>query len=346
MSRRIITVARVCSSWGEGSGFGVQGSGGKRDEGTDGKGRWERWTFGPTATRRHLNILKYFQPLRRVAVGPKVHLSSLVFSRCPFVLSSLPQYPLSFAQPVDLLLNTEQYAAVNKPAGLASIPGRGEDDCVLAQLADQLNLPWTGTADPRLRVVHRLDKDTSGVLLFAKNLPTQRHLSHQFQNNTISKEYIALVAGRPTGQEGTIDAPIGPHPASPRRMTILRHGGRLALTLWNVEESFRDYTLLRVFPKTGKTHQIRVHLKSIGLPLAIDRLYNPARDGQPPGIFLSGFKKAYRSSGEERPLISRLTLHAHRLTFLDEAGQSIQIEAPMPKDFRAVLNMLRKYARG
>ncbi|HEX4792209.1 MAG TPA: RNA pseudouridine synthase [Humisphaera sp.] len=246
---------------------------------------------------------------------------------------------------MDLLLNTEHYASVNKPAGLASIPGRGEDDCVLAQLSDQLNLPWKGSADPRVRVVHRLDKETSGVLLFAKDIHTQRHLSHQFQNNTASKEYIALVAGRPEEREGQIDAPLGPHPTSPRRMTILRHGGRPALTLWKVEETFREYTLLRVFPKTGKTHQIRVHLRSAGMPLAIDPLYNPTH-GHEPGIFLSGFKKGYRASGEERPLISRLTLHAHRLTFADQAGQSTQIEAPLPKDFRAALNMLRKYARG
>src|SRR3954471_24972959 len=108
--------------------------------------------------------------------------------------------------------------AVAKPAGLATIPGRGETDSVLERLARQLGIPSSGTADPRVRVVHRLDKETSGVLLFAKNTATQRHLSHQFQNNTISKEYLALVSGRPSQPEGDIDAPLGPHPASPKRM--------------------------------------------------------------------------------------------------------------------------------
>src|SRR5947209_9867287 len=152
---------------------------------------------------------------------------------------------------LEVLARTPDTIAVVKPAGLATIPGRGEDDSVLQRLAQQVGLPWTGSADPRLRVVHRLDKDTSGVLLFATNLDAQRHLSHQFQNNTVSKEYLALVCGRLTESEGEIDAPLAVHPTSPRRMAIVRHGGRPARTAWKVEQSFRDYTLLRVFPKTG-----------------------------------------------------------------------------------------------
>src|SRR5205085_4070240 len=103
------------------------------------------------------------------------------------------------AKPVELkiLYQDDDVVAVNKPAGLAVIPGRAEKTSLLEQLAIQLNLPCRGSADPRLRIVHRLDKDTTGVLLLAKNLPTQRHLSHQFQNNQIKKEYLALVAGRP-----------------------------------------------------------------------------------------------------------------------------------------------------
>src|SRR5213595_2823269 len=96
---------------------------------------------------------------------------------------------------IDILAETGDWVAVAKPAGLATIPGRAETDSVLERLGRQLGLPSSGTADPRIRVVHRLDKDTSGVLLFAKNTITQRHLSHQFQNNTILKEYLALVAG-------------------------------------------------------------------------------------------------------------------------------------------------------
>ena len=248
---------------------------------------------------------------------------------------------------LEILWSDADYVAVAKPAGLASIPGRGETDSVLERLAAQLRLPASGTLDPRLRIVHRLDKETSGVMLFALNIAAQRHASHQFQNNLVHKEYLALVAGRPEHDQGEIDAPLAPHPTSPRHMAIARHGGRPARTLWQVQERFRNLTLLRVFPKTGKTHQIRVHLQSIGLPLAIDPLYHPQPAGAPPGLMLSRFKRGYRpSSGEaERPLMNRLALHAAVLRFRNRSGTVVGLEAPLPKDFRAALNMLRKYAQ-
>jgi 23S rRNA pseudouridine955/2504/2580 synthase/23S rRNA pseudouridine1911/1915/1917 synthase len=128
-------------------------------------------------------------------------------------------------------------------------------------------------------------------------------------------------------------------------MAVLKHGGRPAKTLWKVEALFRAFTLLRVFPKTGKTHQIRVHLRHVGLPLAIDPLYNPSRAGVPVGIFVSSFKRDYRTThGEaERPLMDRLTLHAERLRFKDLSGQQKDLIAPLPKDFRALLNQLKRH---
>lgn len=248
---------------------------------------------------------------------------------------------------LNILLNDENVVAVEKPAGLATIPGRGETDSLLETVARELSIPHKGEADPRVRVVHRLDKDTSGVVLFAKNVATQRHLSHQFQNNQVEKEYLALVAGHPDAEEGEIDGAIGPHPNSKTRMAVLKHGGRPALTRWKLEKRFREMSLLRVFPKTGKTHQIRVHLKHIGLPLAIDPLYNPPRKpGEPIGIFLSQFKRDYRAAkADERPLIARLTLHAERITFDHPVKGKMTIESPPPKDFRAVLNQLERNSR-
>jgi 23S rRNA pseudouridine1911/1915/1917 synthase len=245
------------------------------------------------------------------------------------------------APKLDILLDTPDLVAILKPPGLATIPGRGEKTSALEQLAAQLNLPSSGQADPRVRVVHRLDKDTSGVLLFAKHIAAQRHLSHQFQNNTVEKEYLALVAGRPGQEEGEIDDKLGPHPGNPKKMTVTKTG-RPARTLWKVERRFRTHALLRVFPKTGETHQIRVHLNHAGLPLAVDPLYNP---GAPP-MLLSLFKRDYRPTRgeEERPLIDRLTLHAEKLRFKDLSGADVELIAPVPKDLRATVNQLGKLA--
>lgn len=243
-----------------------------------------------------------------------------------------------------ILHQDDSLIAVDKPSGVATIPGRDNADSILHLLAEQIGLPAAGETDPRLRVVHRLDKDTSGVLLFAKTLAAQRFISEQFQNNLVRKEYLALVAGRPSDDSGVIDAPIAPHPTSPKRMTMSKRGRR-ALSEWTVEKRFRAFTLLRVFPKTGKTHQIRVHLSHIGFPLVIDPIYNEGASG---GLLLSQFKRGYRTKSDEteRPLIDRLTLHAHKLTFTAPKGESVTIESPLPKDFRAALNMLNKYGHG
>lgn len=246
-----------------------------------------------------------------------------------------------------ILWQTDRLVAVHKPAGTATIPGRGETDSVFEQLAALLNLPHKGDTDPRLRVVHRLDKETTGILLFAKDKEAQRHLSHQFQNNRVAKEYLAICVGRPAATSGEIDGPLCVNPNSKTRMTISEAHGRPARTDWRIEESFGDYQLVRAFPKTGKTHQIRVHLKSVGLPLAVDPLYNPPRPGGVPGIFLSKFKRDYSPTfgEEERPLIGRLTLHAEKLAFENLDGQRVELTCEPPKDFRATVNQLRKFGR-
>ncbi len=125
---------------------------------------------------------------------------------------------------LSILFEDDLLVAINKPAGLATIPGRAEATSCLEEIAAQTGLPHAGDTDPRIRVVHRLDKETSGVLLFVKTLDAQRFLSHQFQNNTIQKEYLALVVGRPIEQSGEIDAPLAPHPTSRDRMTVSKHG--------------------------------------------------------------------------------------------------------------------------
>ncbi len=249
----------------------------------------------------------------------------------------VPQQLKKQSDQLQLLYDSPDYVAVLKPAGLATIPGRAEVDSVLERLSRQIQLPCTGPADPRLRIVHRLDKDTSGVLLMARHKDAQRSASVQFQNNQTQKEYLALVHGRPSQDSGHIDEPLAVHPTIKTRMCVTKHG-RSAVTDWVIEQQFRVGTLLRVFPRTGKTHQIRVHLAHVGLPLWIDPIY-----GSKGAIFLSKLKRDYRpGSHEERPLIDRLTLHAHRLTFKIMDGTAISIEAPLPKDFRSAVNQLAK----
>lgn len=250
-----------------------------------------------------------------------------------------------------ILLHTPDVVAVDKPAGLAAIPGRGEPESVLSRLAAQLGLPDRGATDPRLRVVHRIDKQTSGVLLFARHLEAQRALSHQFQNNRVEKQYLAIVVGAPRDDAGIIDAPIGVHPTDRTRMAVLKKGGRPAVTEWRVERRFRGYALVRCLPRTGKTHQIRVHLAHLGHPLAVDALYNPPRGARAPndpppveGLFLSSIKRGYRQKRDrdERPLIGRLTLHAAQITFESPSGERITVSAELPRDFRAAVNQLGK----
>ena len=249
-----------------------------------------------------------------------------------------PPRKSSKAVPLDILFQDADVIAVNKPANLAAIPGRGETDSVLERLARQINLPCKGSADPRLRVVHRLDKDTTGVMLFAKHVDAQRFLSHQFQNNTVAKEYVALVVGKIPDDHCTVNAPLAVHPTDKLRMAVSKQG-RPAMTEFQVEGRMRRFTVVRAFPKTGKTHQIRVHLAHLGYPLAIDPIY-----GSPSPILLSEHKRGYRPTRgqDERPLITRLTLHAHRLSLVHPNGERLAIEAPLPKDLRAVINQLMK----
>ena len=248
--------------------------------------------------------------------------------------------------PLPVLFQQHDLVAIDKPAGLAVIPGRAETDSVLESLATQLSLPCAGSADPRVRVIHRLDKGTSGVVLCALTAAAQRHVSRQFLEHTVAKEYLALVAGEPSSDEGSIEAPIGPHPTVKQRMIVTRHG-RPAITRWRVEQRLERWTLLRVFPQSGKTHQIRVHLQSIGLPLAIDPLYNAPRRGASGALFLSQIKRRYRpvAGQQERPLIDRLTLHAERLSFTLPDGIRQTVQSLLPRDLRAAIMQLAKNTR-
>ncbi|MEQ1745989.1 MAG: RluA family pseudouridine synthase [Saprospiraceae bacterium] len=233
----------------------------------------------------------------------------------------------------ELLFEDEHFLVVHKPAGLLTIPDRfGNKDSLQNALERVFG---------KVFVVHRLDRETSGVLCFARTEAAHRHLCLQFEHHTADKYYLVLVDGSVHQEEGEIDKPIGPHPTIPNKMTITGRG-KPSLTFYRVLERFRNFTLVEALLKTGRTHQVRVHFQSIGYTLAVDALY-----GRRPAFFLSEIKgKAYRSgkfSEEERPLMERTSLHAYRLRIEHPAtGERMEFKAELPKDFQAVLRQLRK----
>lgn len=238
---------------------------------------------------------------------------------------------------IEILLEDDDLLAVNKPAGLLTVPGRNGG----VSLREVIGAA-AGVTD-FLLLVHRLDRQTSGVLLLAKHKDAQRSLQTQFQDRLVKKEYLAIVRGQPVEDRGTIEVLMAPHPRVTGKMMVKQHKGKRSKTDWEVVERFGGAALLRCHPFTGRQHQIRVHLTHVGLPLLVDPLY-----GESESFFLSQLKPGYRPSTrhEERPLISRLTLHAAGLAFAHPRdNHPVRIEAPLPKDFRATLDQLRKIGR-
>jgi RluA family pseudouridine synthase len=234
-----------------------------------------------------------------------------------------------------ILFEDEHMLVVDKPAGMLTIPDRaGSKGSLLETLQKQYGAVFT---------VHRLDRETSGVLVFARNEAAHRNLSMQFEHHTADKYYYALLDGVVHQDEGEIDKPIGPHPTIPAKMAIRFQGGKASLTFYRVLERFNRFTLVEALIKTGRTHQIRVHFHSIGYGMAVDALY-----GRRSGFLLSEVKgKSYKTgkyTHEERPLMERTSLHAHRLR-LDHPVTKVRMEftSPLPKDFSAVLTQLGKW---
>lgn len=226
--------------------------------------------------------------------------------------------------PLDVVYQDADLIVVNKPAGLVvhPAPGHPAGTLVNALLAA---CPDLGGISGSLRpgIVHRLDKDTSGLLVVAKNDHAQAGLTAQWQAHTVEKEYLALVAGEPSPPEGIIEAPIGRDPRDRKRMAIVT-AGRAARTRYNVLERFGRFSLVSALPETGRTHQIRVHFAATGHPVAGDAVY---------------------ASGPTRRAAPRQFLHATRLAFDHPAtGDRVAFTAPLPPDLAPVLDELRRAA--
>ncbi len=223
------------------------------------------------------------------------------------------------AIPLDVLYEDDYLLVINKPPGLVVHPAPGNwRGTLVGALLHHWHGPRPGLDPTRPGIVHRLDKDTSGVLVIAKDAATLAALGHQFRKREVEKQYVAFVWGRVRGQSGTIREPIGRHPVHRTRMAV-RRGGREAVTTFEVLERCDAVTMVRLFPRTGRTHQLRVHLAAIGHPIVGDAVYGGARARR--GEVLS----------------ERQALHAEQIAFRHPAtGVRLRVAAPLPPDLVAL----------
>lgn len=254
-------------------------------------------------------------------------------------------------EPIELsiLYEDDAIAAIDKPPGMVVHPAKGHWSGTLASALmhhfDQLS-GHGGTVRPG--IVHRLDRDTSGVLVVAKTDLAHQRLAEQFQARTVRKEYLALVAGVPDRDRDLIDQPIGPHPSHREKMALRadHSASRPAQTFYEVLERFPGITYVRAEPKTGRTHQIRLHLASVGCPVLCDRLYGGR--GRIAVGELRGMSRAKQLAPElsdDAVLLQRQALHAHRLTFAHPlTGEPLSLVAPLAADIEPLLLILRQIA--
>lgn len=243
--------------------------------------------------------------------------------------------------PLDILYQDASLAVINKPPDMVVHPAKGNWSGTLVNalhwhFRDQLS---TEGGYLRAGIVHRLDKDTSGVILVAKEDAVHRELAWQFETRQIFKEYVAITHGELDRDADYIEGAIKLHPHDRQRMTVSNDpDAKPALSYYEVLERFRGYTLVKVQPRTGRTHQIRVHLLHVGCPVLADRLYS-GRDR----LLLSDLYPE-TPGAEEVVLLHRQALHAYRLRFRHPRTQQwIEVEAPLPDDMRRTLEALRRY---
>jgi 23S rRNA pseudouridine1911/1915/1917 synthase len=252
-----------------------------------------------------------------------------VRTRCPIQKNSIR---IMLVKGISIIFENDDFVAINKSAGMLTIPDR-HDETQLSLY--KILLQRYG----KIFIVHRLDRETSGIVLFAKNEITHKYLSQLFEQRHIEKIYLGIIRGSLPGKNGSVNEAIAEHPLH-KGVMIVSKKGKPSLTEYEVMEDYGIYSLVQFNIHSGRTHQIRVHMKFAGHPVACDTTYG---DGKP--VQLSSFKRKYKSGlgdEEERPLINRLALHSHRLIFTDAMAKKHVLEAPLPKDMKALLQQLKK----
>lgn len=245
-------------------------------------------------------------------------------------------------KPLEILYDSPEFCAVSKPAGFSTVSERWDHQrvCLIDLLWDE----WKRTQPdaPKPHVVHRLDKETSGVILFARNGAAQSHLRKQFMEREVQKVYGALVTDLPSPVDGELVFHVEENGARPGSMRFCSRG-KECITRYRVEEAFQHHTWVEVQPRTGRTHQVRMAMSQLGTPCIKDPLYG---DGN--GLFLSSFKRNYRKGrdAQERPLLGRLGLHALSISLRNPATDELMtIRSEPPKDLAASLRQLRRWSR-
>ncbi|MBI4454469.1 MAG: RluA family pseudouridine synthase [Acidobacteria bacterium] len=280
--------------------------------------------------------------LARLIESGGVELNGKMETRCRHIVRAGDRIDIDFPPPeptgiqpedvpLDIVFEDESFVVLVKPAGMTVHPGAGQKTGTLvnALVYRFSRLSWRNHERPG--IVHRLDRNTSGLLVVAKSERVHHKLAAQFQRREVEKHYLALVFGSGLDLHGKIDAPIGRHPLHRTRMAVTR-SGRHALTLYDVLETFRDFTYLKITLKTGRTHQIRVHLAHVSHPIAGDSVYGKGR------------LENVRSKEIQTRLttLNRLFLHATFLQFRHpKTAEILQFSSPLPQDLTSLLEFLK-----
>jgi 23S rRNA pseudouridine1911/1915/1917 synthase len=278
-----------------------------------------------------------------VKVNGKPVKPSFQISPADIIELTLPELPskdiLAQDIPLNIIYEDDDIIVLNKPPDMIVHPARGNTYGTLVNAlvfhSDKLS---SGLGEFRPGIVHRLDKDTTGVMVVAKNDIAQWKIAKQFEERKTRKSYLAIVHGTPDLTADRINAPLGVHPTMRVKYAVRPETGKEAITFYEVIESFRGFSLLMLTPKTGRTHQIRVHLSHIKHPIVADDMYG--------GKLVYPWQLADSEPAVQEPVINRVALHAWTLEFRHPTTKKmVKFEAPLPEDMQNALDMLRKYRK-